>query len=191
MSLLQNFPLLCTDALPCLTTSQNVTAPKRVSHEDGRRRRLTTSQNVTAPKQGKSKPVVPSCLTTSQNVTAPKLFCRDFREKRCLTTSQNVTAPKRRPVPSGAPCSLTTSQNVTAPKPLELRARRLVCLTTSQNVTAPKRRFDGVVELCGVCPELDVSFLLGHGRSPLNIRYTYAMIELLNGGGSRCFSGCS
>ena len=56
-----------------LTTSQNVTAPKRayqlVTGIDG----LTTSQNVTAPKLGWFLTVRRISLTTSQNVTAPKL----------------------------------------------------------------------------------------------------------------------
>ena len=51
-------------------------------------------------------------------------------------------------------------------------------------------RLNCIVELCGFCPELDVGFPLGHGRSLLNIRYTYAIVELLNGGGSRCSSVC-
>ena len=93
--ILRTFPLLSTMIISCLTTSQNVTAPKRTSAFPLWIRGLTTSQNVTAPKLAPSNASQPSSLTTSQNVTAPKRRGPPGRGPLGLTTSQNVTAPKR------------------------------------------------------------------------------------------------
>ena len=82
-------------ALPCLTASQNVTAPKLADDHPRRDAGLTTSQNVTAPKQRKGEDGGLVGLTTSQNVTAPKLREKTDHRTERLTTSQNVTAPKR------------------------------------------------------------------------------------------------
>ena len=78
--------------------------------------RLTTSQNVTAPKRSSYCDCSSSGLTTSQNVTAPKHGSVSLKNSYGLTTSQNVTAPKPRIDPAPASWCLTTSQNVTAPK---------------------------------------------------------------------------
>ena len=85
---------------------------------------LTTSQNVTAPKLGQMASNAQQGLTTSQNVTAPKPPFRGDGLPLCLTTSQNVTAPKLNPPASRACSGLTTSQNVTAPKQIGCRDRQ-------------------------------------------------------------------
>ena len=119
-------------------TSQNGTAPKRLSCLTSRARCAITSQNGTAPKP---RSLHDSCVMraiTSQNGTAPKQAVLDSLEGYCAITSQNGTAPKQIQKLRQVPKRAITSQNGTAPKQKDSRQVTKSRAITSQNGTAPK-----------------------------------------------------